>query len=85
MLAQTRAEQRRSRGNCGGTGAKSASMVSRRWRATSQKTNHSDRNCATKGKTVYEGRSIPMEKLDHLVTEHLMERLFKPERLAAIR
>jgi site-specific DNA recombinase len=25
-----------------------------------------------------------MEKLDRLVTDHLMERLFKPERLAAI-
>ena len=41
-------------------------------------------NCATKGKTVCRGRSIPMEKLDRLVTENLMERLFKPERLAAI-
>jgi site-specific DNA recombinase len=30
------------------------------------------------------GRSIPMQKLDTLVTEHLMERLFKPERVAAI-
>ena len=38
-------------------------------------------NCATKGKTVCKGRSIPMEKLDRLVTDHLMERLFKPERL----
>jgi site-specific DNA recombinase len=25
-----------------------------------------------------------MEKLDHLVTDHLMERLFKPDRLSAI-
>ena len=41
-------------------------------------------NCATKGKTVCKGRSISMEKLDQLVTNHLMERLFKPERLAAI-
>ena len=41
-------------------------------------------NCATKGKTVCKGRSIPMQKLDTLVTEHLMERLFKPERLAAV-
>ena len=41
-------------------------------------------NCATKGKTVCKGRSIPMQKLDTLVTEHLMERLFKPERVAAI-
>jgi site-specific DNA recombinase len=41
-------------------------------------------NCATKGKTACKGRSIPMQKLDTLVTEHLMERLFKPERVAAI-
>jgi site-specific DNA recombinase len=41
-------------------------------------------NCATKGKAVCKGRSIPMEKLDHLVTKNLMERLFKPERLAAM-
>jgi site-specific DNA recombinase len=40
-------------------------------------------NCATKGKTVCKGRSIPMGKLDTLVTEHL-ERLFQPERLALI-
>jgi site-specific DNA recombinase len=37
-------------------------------------------NCATKGK----GRSIPTGKLDVLVTDHLLERLFKPERLALI-
>lgn len=41
-------------------------------------------NCATKGKTVCKGRSISMEKLDRLVTGHLMERLFKTDRLAAI-
>src|SRR5215467_11825502 len=41
-------------------------------------------NCATKGKAVCKGRSIPMEKLDDLVTKNLMERLFKPERLAAM-
>jgi len=41
-------------------------------------------NCATKGKTACKGRSIPMQKLDTLVTEHLLERLFKPERVAAI-
>ena len=41
-------------------------------------------NCATKGKSVCKGRSIAMGKLDQLVTEHLIERLFKPERLAAI-
>jgi site-specific DNA recombinase len=41
-------------------------------------------NCATKGKTVCKGRSIPMGKLDALVTDHLLERLFKPERVALI-
>ena len=41
-------------------------------------------NCATKGKTVCKGRSIAMHKLDTLVTEHLLERLFKPERIAVI-
>ena len=41
-------------------------------------------NCATKGKTVCKGRSIPMDKLDTLVTDHLIERLFKPERLTKI-
>jgi site-specific DNA recombinase len=41
-------------------------------------------NCATKGKSVCKGRSIPMDKLDQLVTDHLMERLFEPERLSAI-
>jgi site-specific DNA recombinase len=38
----------------------------------------------TKGNTVCKGRSLPMQKLDTLVTEHLMERLFKPERVATI-
>jgi site-specific DNA recombinase len=41
-------------------------------------------NCATKGKTVCKGRSIPMDKLDRMVTDHLLERLFKPERIALI-
>jgi site-specific DNA recombinase len=41
-------------------------------------------NCATKGKTACKGRSIPMDKLDSLVTDHLLERLFKPERIALI-
>ena len=41
-------------------------------------------SCATKGTTACKGRSIPMQKLDTLVTEHLLERLFKPERVAAI-
>ncbi|UWU68215.1 zinc ribbon domain-containing protein [Bradyrhizobium sp. NC92] len=40
--------------------------------------------CARKGKSVCKGRSIPMAKLDTLVTTHLTERLFQPERLAAI-
>jgi site-specific DNA recombinase len=40
--------------------------------------------CVRKGKTACKGRSIPMEKLDTLVAEHLVERLFKPERIAAI-
>jgi hypothetical protein len=35
-------------------------------------------------KTGCKGRSIPMQKLDDLVTEHLSERLFHPERLTAI-
>ena len=41
-------------------------------------------NCATKGKTACKGRSIGMQKLDKLVTEHLLERLFNPERVAVI-
>ena len=41
-------------------------------------------NCATKGKTVCKGRSIPMDKLDTLVTDHLIERLLRPERLTEI-
>ena len=39
-------------------------------------------SCATKGKTVCRGRSIPMDKLDTLVTHHLIEKLFEPQRLA---
>src|ERR1700719_1890733 len=41
-------------------------------------------NCATKGKTACKGRSIPMDKLDGMVTDHLLDRLFKPERIALI-
>src|SRR5580704_16214352 len=41
-------------------------------------------SCATKGKTACKGRSMPMEKLDRLITDHLLERLFKPERVAVI-
>ena len=39
---------------------------------------------ATKGKTVCQGRSIAMDRLDTLVTDHLIERLFKPERVGVI-
>ncbi len=37
--------------------------------------------CARKGKSACAGRSIRMDKLDSLVTNHLVERLFRPERL----
>jgi hypothetical protein len=40
--------------------------------------------CARKGKSVCKGRSIRMDKLDRLVTDHLVEQLFHPERLAGI-
>jgi site-specific DNA recombinase len=43
--------------------------------------------CSTKarqGKAGCEGRSIPMDKLDHLVADHLEKRLLQPERLEAI-
>ena len=40
--------------------------------------------CARKGKSACKGRSIRMDKLDGLVTQHLIDRLFNPERLAAI-
>lgn len=40
--------------------------------------------CASKGKSACKGRSIRMDKLDGLVTGHLVERLFEPRRLAAI-
>ena len=40
--------------------------------------------CARKGKTACKGRSIPMGKLDALVTDHLVDRLFHTERLTVI-
>jgi site-specific DNA recombinase len=40
--------------------------------------------CARKGKSACSGRSIRMDKLDRLVTDHLIEGLFRPERLAAM-
>jgi site-specific DNA recombinase len=41
-------------------------------------------SCTTKGKTACPGCSISMERLDTLVTEHLLERLFRPERVTVI-
>jgi site-specific DNA recombinase len=40
--------------------------------------------CVSKGKIGCKGRSIRMDKLDGLVTDHLVDRLFHPERLTAI-
>src|SRR5207237_10170895 len=40
--------------------------------------------CARKGKSACKGRSIRMDKLDGLGTDHLIERLFEPERLATV-
>ncbi|WP_280712001.1 recombinase family protein [Bradyrhizobium sp. BR13661] len=40
--------------------------------------------CVRQGKMACKGRSIPMKKLDDLVTTHLVDRLFNPERLTAI-
>ena len=43
--------------------------------------------CSTKarqGETGCKGRSIPMDKLDHLVASHLEDRLLQPERLGTI-
>jgi hypothetical protein len=40
--------------------------------------------CARQGKTACKGRSIPMMKLDTLVTDRLVERLFQPHHLTAL-
>ena len=43
--------------------------------------------CSTKarqGKTGCAGRAIPMDKLDHLVADHIEDRLLEPERLETI-
>jgi site-specific DNA recombinase len=40
--------------------------------------------CARKGKSACKGRSIRMDRLDGLVTDHLVERLLHPERLAVL-
>ena len=39
---------------------------------------------ARQGETGCKGRSIPMEKLDNLVAEHLADRLLQPARLEEI-
>ena len=41
-------------------------------------------SCARQGKTACKGRSIRMDKLDTLVTDHLADRLLNPERLTAM-
>ncbi|NEJ60762.1 recombinase family protein [Rhizobium leguminosarum] len=40
--------------------------------------------CAQKGKSACKGRSIPMDKLDRLVTERLADQLLTPERVGKI-
>jgi site-specific DNA recombinase len=40
--------------------------------------------CAQQGKAAYKGRSIPMDKLDSLVTERLADRLLTPERVGKL-
>jgi site-specific DNA recombinase len=45
---------------------------------------YSCNNAIKKGKTACNGRSIRMDKLDTLVTEHLADRLLDPERLSAM-
>jgi site-specific DNA recombinase len=40
--------------------------------------------CAQQGKSVCRGRSIPMEKLDQLVTERLADKLLTPERVGKL-
>ena len=39
---------------------------------------------ARQGETGCKGRSIPMEKLDYLVAEHIADRLLQPERLEKV-
>ena len=40
--------------------------------------------CAQQGKSACKGRSIPMDRLDTLVTERLAETLFAPDRVRDI-
>jgi hypothetical protein len=39
---------------------------------------------ARQGETGCKGRSIPMDKLDNLVAEHIADRLLQPERLEEV-
>jgi site-specific DNA recombinase len=41
-------------------------------------------NCAQKGKSACPGRSVPMDKLDQLVTDQLNASLFTPDRVRAL-
>lgn len=45
---------------------------------------HRASNTHHEGNSLRKGRSVPMEKLDRLVTGHLMGRPFKPERLSVL-
>jgi site-specific DNA recombinase len=40
--------------------------------------------CAQQGKAACKGRSIPMDKLDRLVTERLADQLLTPERVSKL-
>ncbi|MGE3702886.1 MAG: recombinase family protein, partial [Hyphomicrobiaceae bacterium] len=41
-------------------------------------------SCARRGRTACKGRSIRMDRLDSLVTTHLVDRLLEPDRLTAL-
>lgn len=67
-------------GSCGGamtlrTGTSKSGIVHRYYACST---------CARQGKAACTGRSIPMGKLDDLVTRHLADQLFQPDRLAEI-
>ena len=67
-------------GSCGGamtlrTGTSKSGVVHRYYTCST---------CARQGKTACQGRSIPMAKLDTLVTDHLIDRLLHPQRLTEI-
>ena len=66
---------------CGGA------MTLRTGKGIAGGTYRSYNTCSTKarqGRTGCEGRSIPMDRLDQLVTKHLEDRLLQPERLETI-